>query len=640
MLEYGFVRVGAIVNKLVLASPVDNAKEIVRMIREAYKNNISIVTTPELALTGYTCGDLFLQDELIEKSEDALKFILDETKDLNIISIIGMPIRCNNQLLNCAVVIEKGNILGIVPKTYIPNYSEFYEKRWFTSSVDLKNSEVNLLDRLVPISTKLIFKDKKYKEVSFAIEICEDLWSVNPPSNNHALNGASIIFNLSSSNEIVGKDSYRRNLVSIESLKTISGYIYASSGIMESTSDLVFGGVSLIYENGKLLKSNKRFEIESNLIYADIDVKRLINERCRNSSFAGSLYDGDYKVIDVNVSDRIKNLDRTYKMYPFIPTTDKEKRFEEILEIQSSALARRIIHLNNTKCVVGMSGGLDSTLAFLVMVRAFRKLGLDNKNIIGVTMPGFGTTDRTYLNAINLVKEYGATLKEVSIKEASLLHMRDIGLDEDDRSVTYENIQARERTQILMDIANMVGGIVIGTGDLSELALGWCTYNGDHMSMYSVNSSIPKTLVRHLVGYVKDNSSDERKKILTDILDTPISPELLPPDEAGNILQKTESSIGPYVLHDFFLYHLLRYGASFKKIYFLAKITFKDSFESDEIKKWLKVFVRRFYTQQFKRNAVPDGVKVGTISLSPRGDLRMPSEASYERILEELDKIY
>ena len=639
MKEYGFIRVGAIINKLVLASPMDNAKEIVKMIRKADKEGVSIVTTPELALTGYTCGDLFLQDELIEDAEKALSIILEDTKDLDIISIVGMPVRSNNQLLNCAVVIEKGNILGIVPKTYIPNYSEFYEKRWFTSSIDLKNSEVNLLEKLVPISTKLIFKDKKYKEVAFAIEICEDLWSVSPPSNNHVLNGASIIFNLSSSNEIVGKDSYRRNLVSMQSAKTISGYIYASSGIMESTSDLVFGGASLIYENGKLLKSNKRFEIESDLIYADIDVKRLINERCRNSSFAGSLYDGDYRVVEVNVSDKIKSLDRTYKMYPFIPTTDKEKRFEEILEIQSSALARRILHLNNTKCVIGMSGGLDSTLAFLVIVRAFRKLGRDNKDIIGVTMPGFGTTDRTYLNAINLVKEYGATLKEVSIKEASLLHMRDIGLDESDRSVTYENIQARERTQILMDIANMVGGIVIGTGDLSELALGWCTYNGDHMSMYSVNSSIPKTLVRHLVGYVKDNSSDKRKKILTDILDTPISPELLPPDKAGNILQKTESSIGPYVLHDFFLYHLLRYGASFKKIYFLAKITFKDSFESDEIKKWLKVFVKRFYTQQFKRNAVPDGVKVGTVSLSPRGDLRMPSEASYEYILEELDKI-
>lgn len=639
MLEYGFVRVGAVVNKLVLASPLDNAKEIVRMIKEAYNDNISIVTTPELALTGYTCSDLFLQDELLDLVEVALKYILDETKNLDIVSIIGMPIRCNNQLLNCAVVIENGNILGVVPKTYIPNYSEFYEKRWFTSSVDLKNSEVNLLGKAVPISTKLIFKDKKYREVSFAIEICEDLWAVSPPSNNHALNGASIIFNLSSSNEIVGKDSYRKNLVSVQSAKTISGYVYVSSGIMESTSDLVFGGASLIYENGKLLKSNKRFEIESNLIYADIDVKRLINERCRNSSFAGSFYDGDYNIVDVSISNRVRSLDRTYKMYPFIPTIDKEKRFEEILEIQSSALARRIIHLNNTKCVIGMSGGLDSTLAFLVIVRAFRKLNLDNKNIIGVTMPGFGTTDRTYLNAINLVKCYGATLKEVSIKEASLLHMRDIGLDESDRSVTYENIQARERTQILMDIANMEGGIVIGTGDLSELALGFCTYNGDHMSMYSVNSSIPKTLVRYLVCYVKDNSSDKIKEILADILDTPISPELLPPDKIGNILQKTESSIGPYVLHDFFLYHLLRYGASFKKIYFLAKITFKDSFTALEIKKWLKVFVKRFYKEQFKRNAVPDGVKVGSVSLSPRGDLRMPSEASCERILEELDKI-
>ena len=639
MLEYGFVRVGAIVNKLVLASPLDNAKEIVKMIKKADKEGVSIVTTPELALTGYTCGDLFLQDELLEMSEDALRLILDETKDLDIISIIGMPIRCNNQLLNTAVVIEKGNIIGIVPKSYIPNYSEFYEKRWFTSSFDLRVSEVKLLGQVVPISTKLLFRDNKYREVTFAIEICEDLWAVNPPSNNHALNGASIIFNLSSSNEIVGKDSYRRNLVSMQSAKTISGYVYASSGIMESTSDLVFGGASLIYENGKLLKSNKRFELESNLIYTDIDVKRLINERCRNSSFTSSVYNGDYKVIEVDVCDKIKTLDRTYKMYPFIPVNDKEKRFEEILEIQSSALARRILHLNNTKCVIGMSGGLDSTLAFLVIVRAFRKLGRDNKDIIGVTMPGFGTTDRTYLNAINLVKEYGATFREVSIKEASILHMSDIGLDESDRSVTYENIQARERTQILMDIANMLGGIVIGTGDLSELALGWCTYNGDHMSMYSVNSSIPKTLVRYLVEYVKDNSTDKRKKILTDILDTPISPELLPPDEAGNILQKTESSIGPYVLHDFFLYHLLRYGASFKKIYLLAKLTFKDSFSDDEIKKWLKVFVRRFYTQQFKRNAVPDGVKVGTISLSPRGDLRMPSEASYERILEELDKI-
>ena len=638
MKKYGFVRVGAIVNKLVLASPIDNAKEIINMLKKACGEGVSIVTTPELALTGYTCGDLFLHDELINKSEEALRIILEETKDLDIISIIGMPVKCNNQLLNCAVVISKGDILGIVPKSYIPNYSEFYEKRWFTSSFDLNNSEVRLLGQIVPISTKLLFRDKEKREINFAIEICEDLWVVNPPSNNHALNGATIIFNLSSSNEIVGKDSYRRNLVSMQSSKTISSYIYASSGIMESTSDLVFGGACLIYENGKLLKENKRFEIESNLIYADVDTFSLVNERYRNSSYTSSAYDGDYKIIEVNVCDKIKTLDRTYKQYPFVPLTNKENRFEEILEIQASGLARRLIHLNNTKCIIGMSGGLDSTLAFLVIERAFRKLNRSTKDIIGITMPGFGTTDRTYNNAVLLVKEYGATLKEISIKDACLLHMKDIGLDINDRSVTYENIQARERTQILMDIANMLSGIVIGTGDLSELALGWCTYNGDHMSMYSVNSSIPKTLVRYLVEYIKDNSSGKRKEVLEDILDTPISPELLPPDKAGNMLQKTESSIGPYVLHDFFLYHLLRHGTSFTKIYFLAKLTFKDSFTNEEIKKWLIVFIKCFYSQQFKRNAVPDGIKVGSISLSPRGDLRMPSEASFKKIIEELEK--
>ena len=638
MKKYGFVRVGAIVNKLVLASPVDNAKEIINMLKKACGEGVSIVTTPELALTGYTCGDLFLHDELINMSEEALRIILEETKDLDIISIIGMPVKCNNQLLNCAVVISKGDILGIVPKSYIPNYSEFYEKRWFTSSFDLNNSEVRLLGQIVPISTKLLFRDKEKREINFAIEICEDLWAVNPPSNNHALNGATIIFNLSSSNDIVGKDSYRRNLVSMQSSKTISSYIYASSGIMESTSDLVFGGACLIYENGKLLKENKKFEIESNLIYADVDTFSLVNERYRNSSYTSSAYDEDYKIIEVNVCDKIKTLDRTYKQYPFVPLTNKENRFEEILEIQASGLARRLIHLNNTKCIIGMSGGLDSTLAFLVIERAFRKLNRSTKDIIGVTMPGFGTTDRTYNNAVLLVKEYGATLKEISIKDACLLHMKDIGLDINDRSVTYENIQARERTQILMDIANMISGIVIGTGDLSELALGWCTYNGDHMSMYSVNSSIPKTLVRYLVEYIKDNSSGKRKEVLEDILDTPISPELLPPDKAGNMLQKTESSIGPYVLHDFFLYHLLRHGTSFTKIYFLAKLTFKDSFTNEEIKKWLIVFIKRFYSQQFKRNAVPDGIKVGSISLSPRGDLRMPSEASFKKIIEELEK--
>ena len=468
-----------------------------------------------------------------------------------------------------------------------------------------------------------------------------DLWSIISPSNHHALNGASIIFNLSSSNEIVGKDKYRNNLVSIQSSKTKSAYIYASSGMMESSSDLVFSGASMIYENGVKLASNKKFEIESNLIYSDIDVDRLVNERRRNNSYMEVFLDDDVRVIEVLVKENTNELSRKYNKYPFVPSNilERNERCEEIIEIQASALARRLIHLNNTKCVIGMSGGLDSTLAFLVIVRAFQKLNRDYKDIIGITMPGFGTTDRTYQNAINLVKEYGATLKEISIKEACLLHMKDIGLDVNDRSITYENIQARERTQILMDVANMVGGIVIGTGDLSELALGWCTYNGDHMSMYSVNSSIPKTLVRYLVEYFMSISEGMRKEVLKDILDTPISPELLPPTKAGKNLQTTESSIGPYVLHDFFLYHLLRYGASFKKIYFLAKLTFKNDFTSEEIKKWLKLFVKRFYKGQFKRNAIPDGVKVGTVSLSPRGDLRMPSDASYESIIEELDKI-
>ena len=639
MKEYGFIRVGTIVNNLVLGNPVQNAIEISKMIKEAYKFEVSIVTTPELALTGYTSADLFLQDELIEQSYKGLDIILGETKELDIISIIGMPVRCDNKLLNCSVVISKGDILGIVPKTHLPNYSEFYEKRWFSSSIDLRTNEVKLLDRKVLISPKILFKDKSNYAFTFSIEICEDLWVVNPPSNNHCLNGATIIFNLSSSNELVGKNNYRKNLLAIQSAKTISAYIYCSSGIMESTSDLLFGGACYIYENGKLLKENKRFELDSNLLYKDIDAFKLFNERRRNSSYTSSFYDSDYKIVEVDISDRVKKLDRTYKMYPFVPSTDKNKQLEEILEIQSSALVRRLIYLNNTKCVIGISGGIDSTLAFLVIIRAFRKLNRDNKDIICVTMPGFGTSNRTYKNALMLALEYGVTLKEIDISNACLIHMKDIGLDENDRGITYENIQARERTQILMDIANMVGGIVIGTGDLSELALGFCTYNGDHMSMYSVNSSIPKTLVRHLVTYCKDNSIDKRKKILEDILDTPISPELLPKDEFDNIIQKTESSIGPYVLHDFFLYHLLRYGATFKKIYFIAQLTFKEVFTNVEIKKWLKVFIERFYKAQYKRNAIPDGIKVGSVSLSPRSDLRLPSEISFKEMIAELDKL-
>lgn len=641
MKEFGFIRVGAIVNKLVLANPLENVKEIIKEIKKANKLGVSIVVTPELSLTGYTCGDLFLQDKLLNDSEKALEEVLEKTKNIDIISILGMPIKHDNQLFNCAIVISKGKILGIIPKTYIPNYQEFYEARWFSSSKDLKSYNIEILGQTVPITTNILFQDKSLKEASFAIEICEDLWTVNPPSNNHALAGATMIFNLSSSNELIGKQEYRKSLVSSQSARTISAYIYTSSGIMESTSDILFGGASMIYENGSKLAENKRFEIDSNIITADIDILKLANDRRKNRSYMNMASNTDYIIVEVDMANSIKTLQRDYKEYPFVPSNEQErnKRCEEIIEIQSSALARRLLQLKNPKCVIGMSGGLDSTLAYLVIIKAFEKLNRDNKDIIGITMPGFGTTDRTYQNAVDLIKEYGATLKEISIKEASLLHMKDIGLPETDRSITYENIQARERTQILMDVANMENGLVIGTGDLSELALGWCTYNGDHMSMYAVNTSIPKTLVRYLVAWVKDTTTGKKKEVLQDILNTPISPELLPPDEAGNILQKTESSIGPYVLHDFFLFHFLRYGATPRKIYTLAKYTFKNSFSTDEIKKWLKVFIKRFFTQQFKRNCIPDGIKVGSISLSPRGDLRMPSDANMEAWLKEIDEL-
>ena len=641
MKEFGFIRVGAIVNKLVLANPLENAKEIIKEIKKANKLGVSIVVTPELSLTGYTCGDLFLQDKLLNDSEKALEEVLEKTKNIDIISILGMPIKHDNQLFNCAIVISKGKILGIIPKTYIPNYQEFYEARWFSSSKDLKSYNIEILGQTVPITTNILFQDKSLKEASFAIEICEDLWTVNPPSNNHALAGATMIFNLSSSNELIGKQEYRKSLVSSQSARTISAYIYTSSGVMESTSDILFGGASMIYENGSKLAENKRFEIDSNIITADIDILKLANDRRKNRSYMNMASNTDYIIVKVDMANSIKTLQRDYKEYPFVSSNEQErnKRCEEIIEIQSSALDRRLLQLKNPKCVIGMSGGLDSTLAYLVIIKAFEKLNRDNKDIIGITMPGFGTTDRTYQNAVDLIKEYGATLKEISIKEASLLHMKDIGLPETDRSITYENIQARERTQILMDVANMENGLVIGTGDLSELALGWCTYNGDHMSMYAVNTSIPKTLVRYLVAWVKDTTTGKKKEVLQDILNTPISPELLPPDEAGNILQKTESSIGPYVLHDFFLFHFLRYGATPRKIYTLAKYTFKNSFSTDEIKKWLKVFIKRFFTQQFKRNCIPDGVKVGSISLSPRGDLRMPSDANMEAWLKEIDEL-
>ncbi|MBO5120962.1 MAG: NAD(+) synthase [Bacilli bacterium] len=638
MKKLGFVRVGNIVNKLVLADPINNANELVKMIKEAEREDVAIVSTPQLSLTGYTCGDLFFQERLLNAAIEGLEIVLDETKELDIISIVGMPLRIDNGIYNVAVVINRGEILGVVPKTNIPNYTE--EARWFSDSSKLVCDELTLLGQEVLVNTNMIFRDINNKNISFAVEISEDLEDANAISVCHAANGANIIFNLASSNEVVGRSKYRHELIKSHSRKNICAYVYASSGIGESTSDLVFSGASMIYEVGHKLAENNLYDFNSNLVFADVDVEKLANLRSRNNNYNVNAGMDIYEVVEVLVRDS-KKFNRIYKEYPFVPKNDEERaeRCEEIFKIQAAGLARRLVQLNYPKCVLGISGGLDSTLAFLVVAEAYKMLGLDNKDIIGVTMPGFGTTGRTYNNACDFVKAYGATLKEVSIKDAAIQHMKDIGLDENDRSVAYENLQARERTQILMDIANMMNGFVIGTGDLSELALGWCTYNGDHMSMYSVNGAIPKTLVRYLVDYVADNSDEDKKKVLKDILDTPISPELLPPDKAGNILQQTESSIGPYVLHDFFLYHFLKYGASPKKIYFLAQETFKGKFDNETLKKWLKVFVKRFFTQQFKRNCVPDGVKVGTIGLSPRGDLRMPSDVSYNAWLKEVEEL-
>ena len=638
MNEYGYVKVGASTLELKVSDTIYNVQMIKKQIDEAVNKNIQIISFPELSITGYTCGDLFNQDILIDKSYEGLKDLVDYSKDKMIVIIVGAPIKCENKLYNCAVVINNGKILGIVPKTYIPNYNEFYEMRWFKSSNDLKIKEINLFNEIVPIGVDLIFTSKLDDELKFGVEICEDVWSLYPKSNDYASSGASIIFNLSASNETIGKYDFRKELIKMQSIKTISGYVYSSSGINESSTDLLFSGSSLIYENGKLLSENNRFDFNSNLIYSDIDIKRLVNDRRKNTSFISNT-DKEYRNIYFTTS---KNnlISRKYSKYPFVPSNEdkREERCKEIINIQSSALAKRLKHTNIQKCVIGVSGGLDSTLAFLVIKKAFEKLKIDNKNIIAVTMPGFGTTNRTYENALDLIKINNATLKEIDIKKACLVHYSDIDQDINNHDITYENAQARERTKILMDIANKENALVIGTGDLSELALGWCTYNGDHMSMYSVNSSIPKTLVKYLVKYIADTDK-KNKKVLYDILSTPISPELLPADEKGNIKQITEDKIGPYILHDFYLYHFFRYGASPKKIYMLAVNTFENEYSKEEILKWLKVFIKRFFTQQFKRSCMPDGVKVGSISLSPRGDLRMPSDASYNIWIKELEEI-
>ncbi len=637
--KYGYVRVASGVPKLEVSDCEYNSIEIVRMIKEAYDKGVQIINFPELCITGYTCGDLFNNDNLLDSALDGLERVVLGTKDLEIISIVGMPLEVDSQLFNVGVVIYKGGILGIVPKVSIPNYSEFYEKRWFSGGKNLISNKIKLFGREVLIGNDLLFRNVLDKYNVFGIEICEDLWIPNAPSVRLCQNGANVIFNLSASNEIVGKYEYRRDLVRMASAKNVCGYVYTSAGCNESSSDLVFSGHSIISENGNILLENKRFDLDSNMIVMDIDVKRMVNDRRVNKSYIDRDMLGNYRVVDFELMDRDIDIIREYSKYPFVPFNNDKRvsRCKEIITIQAMGLAKRLKHINTQKTVIGISGGLDSTLAFLVIMEAYKILGIDNKNIIAITMPGFGTTNRTYNNACELVRRSGATLREIGIKDSCIQHFKDIGHDMNKHDVTYENVQARERTQILMDVANKEGGIVIGTGDLSELVLGWCTYNGDHMSMYAVNVSIPKTLVRYLVEYV-GGINDNIKDIIKDILDTPVSPELLPPSKNDKILQVTEDNIGPYMLHDYFIYHFLRCGEDIEKIYYLAKRTFKDEYSDEEIKKWLLVFLKRFFSQQFKRNCLPDGPKVGSISVSPRGDLRMPSDGSVCEWVKKLER--
>ncbi len=632
MNEYGYVRCAAASLKMEVANPRWNEQEMEHIIAEAVSNGVAILVLPECAMTGYTCADLFFQKTLLEETEHQIAKLKKFLEGKEIIVAVGAPIQIENKLYNMGIVLQNGHILGMVPKTYLPNYNEFYEQRWFASSTDLKETEIEFLGEIVPVGKDLLFGNQN---TYFALEICEDLWSVTPPSDTYALNGATILLNLSASNETIGKKEYRENLIKMHSAKQISAYVYASSGPLESTTDILFSGATLIYENGSKLAEGKRFQFDNTLTIADVDVEKLLHDRMKNTSFHTDQLEPVRK-IHCSIPATNQPIRRTYAKYPFVPSNPNKRneRANEILTIQSCALARRLKHTGSKKCILGVSGGLDSTLAYLVILRAFDILKIAPQNLIAVTMPGFGTTDRTYQNAKELIRKTGATLREVSIKDACILHYKDIGHDAGNHDVTYENAQARERTQILMDIANQESGLVIGTGDLSELALGWCTYNGDHMSMYAVNTSIPKTLVRYLVEYEMQNN-ETLHDVLKSILDTPISPELLPPSKDGKILQKTESKIGPYMLHDFFLYHFLRNGFSTKKIFYLAKETFKDDYEEEELRKWLTVFMKRFFSQQFKRSCLPDGVKVGSVSLSPRGDLRMPSDATSTIWIEE-----
>ncbi len=639
----GFLKVAAVTPKIQVGDCAYNAEQICKKIDEVYGQKVQLAVFPELCITGYTCSDLFWQTTLLDNAKKQLTEIAGFCAGKEITVLVGLPYVFEEKLYNMAAVIYDGEVRGLVPKTHLPNYSEFYELRHFTSGKNLDGEVVLGTDEdgdeiYVPVSDKLLFRFERFNGFTLGVEICEDLWVPNPPSTTHTANGATIIANLSASDETTGKDIYRRMLVSAQSAKTICGYIYADAGEGESTTDLVFAGHNLIAENGNLLAEAKRFQNET--VIADIDLDRLLAERKKMTTYEAENRSG-YQIEEIEMEPVASDIGRVIDRAPFVPSCadERNKRCEEILNIQSIGLKKRLEHTHSKRAVVGISGGLDSTLALLVTVRAFDLLGLDRKGILAVTMPGYGTTDRTYSNAVKLIEVLGCDFKEVNIAEATTLHLNQIGHDMNVHDITYENAQARQRTYLLMDFANEYDCLVVGTGDMSELALGWATYNGDHMSMYGVNAGVPKTLVRHLVRYFADTCKEESlTKILEDVLDTPVSPELLPP-ENGKISQKTEDLVGPYELHDFFLYYVLRFGYAPKKILFLAEHAFQNQYDRKTILRWQKVFYRRFFAQQFKRSCLPDGPKVGSVAVSPRGDLRMPSDACVREWLLELEEV-
>ena len=658
MKNYGFVNVASAIPSVKVADVDYNVAEIERLVEEANEQQVDLLVFPELSLTGYSCQDLFRQATLLDAVKAAIGRLYECAIHNQVVFVVGAPIEVDGTLYNAAIVFSPKNYPSAVVKTYLPNYGEFYERRWFASSEELplegrSSSYISLSDSSYMLNVyggHLVFS---LDDVKFGVEICEDVWSPIPPSSQLALQGADIILNLSATDELIGKHHYLKSLLSQQSARSLSGYVYSSCGFGESTQDVVYGGNAMMYENGRLLAEGERFSLEAQLVTAQIDVERLRAERRANMTFAASRRQTTSSRNEELVLEGFRNshdifsMNRIVDPHPFIPKTeDMQASCEEIFNIQVMGLAKRLVHTHCQRVIVGISGGLDSTLALLVCVKTFDKLGFDRKGIVGVTMPGFGTTDRTHTNAVSLMQSLGVTLREVNISAAVMQHFADIGHDAQVHDVTYENSQARERTQILMDLSNQLGGLVIGTGDLSELALGWATYNGDHMSMYGVNASIPKTLIRHLVNYVAQSGVDEEsRKTLLDIIDTPISPELIPADEEGNIKQKTEDLVGPYELHDFFLYYMLRFGFSPSKIFFLALRAFDGShaeapaYDRQTIKKWLTTFCRRFFAQQFKRSCLPDGPKVGSVSLSPRGDWRMPSDAMSALWLKECETL-